>query len=178
MRSILCVPLQIKDTVIGVLQILDKAAGRFDPKDLELVEALAAPAAIAIENARLYEETSELQIFNETIVQSMEEGIVLTDEADTITFSNPKVLGLLGFAQDEIVGMQWRALLPPGARSHQGGKTAVRYETISAESSTVGSPISALRSTALRWARPIHRVPTTSTIIVPIAWWMISGWVY
>jgi PAS domain S-box-containing protein len=129
MRSILCVPLQIKDTVIGVLQILDKAAGRFQAKDLELVEALAAPAAIAIENARLYEETSELQVFNETIVQSMEEGIVLVDRADTITFANPKTAELLGFSPAGLVGMRWRSLLPPGGRTRRGDEGAVRYET-------------------------------------------------
>jgi PAS domain S-box-containing protein len=129
MRSILCVPLQIKDTVIGVIQILDKAAGRFETKDLELVEALAAPAAIAIENARLYEETSELQIFNETIVQSMEEGIVLFDQQDVITFVNPKTTELLAFSQEDLVGMRWRSLLPPGGRARQGDRGAVRYET-------------------------------------------------
>jgi PAS domain S-box-containing protein len=129
MRSILCVPLQIKDTVIGVLQILDKAAGRFEAKDLELVEALAAPAAIAIENARLYEETSELQIFNETIVQSMEEGIVLFDQSGVITFVNPKTTELLSFSQEELVGMRWRSLLPPGGQARQGDRGAVRYET-------------------------------------------------
>jgi len=129
MRSILCVPMKIKDTVIGVIQILDKAAGRFQAQDLELVEALAAPAAIAIENARLYEETSELQIFNETIVQSMEEGIVLVDRADTITFANPKTAELLGFSEGELVGRRWGSLLLPGAGTRRGDQAAVRYET-------------------------------------------------
>lgn len=56
-RSVLSVPLRVKHAVIGVLQLLDTVANRFDPADLALIESLAATAAIAIENARLYEQT-------------------------------------------------------------------------------------------------------------------------
>ncbi|MEW5958777.1 MAG: GAF domain-containing protein, partial [Chloroflexota bacterium] len=55
LRSILTVPLRTKQAIIGVFQVVDKAIDRFDLTDLRLVGALAATAAIAIENARLYE---------------------------------------------------------------------------------------------------------------------------
>ncbi|MCP4539226.1 MAG: PAS domain S-box protein [Chloroflexi bacterium] len=58
LRSILSIPLWVKDHIIGVLQIVDTRVDRFDVTDLELLEPLAANAAIAIENAQLYEETS------------------------------------------------------------------------------------------------------------------------
>jgi len=54
-RSILSVPLQAKEDVIGVLQVVSTEVDRFSSTDLELIESLSAPAAIAIENARLYE---------------------------------------------------------------------------------------------------------------------------
>lgn len=57
LHSILCVPLQSKLTVIGVLEVVDTTANRFSQTDLTLVESLAATATIAIENARLYEQT-------------------------------------------------------------------------------------------------------------------------
>jgi PAS domain S-box-containing protein len=57
LHSILCVPLQSKLTVIGVLEVVDTTADRFSQTDLTLVESLAATATIAIENARLYEQT-------------------------------------------------------------------------------------------------------------------------
>jgi two-component system cell cycle sensor histidine kinase/response regulator CckA len=59
LRSILSVPLPAKQTVIGVLQAVDAAVGRFGPEDLELLEPLASSAAIAIENARLYEQARQ-----------------------------------------------------------------------------------------------------------------------
>jgi PAS domain S-box-containing protein len=54
LRSILSVPLRIKQNVAGVLQAVDSEVNRFNPTDLTLVESLAATAAIAIENARLF----------------------------------------------------------------------------------------------------------------------------
>ncbi|MBN1887504.1 MAG: GAF domain-containing protein [Thermoflexales bacterium] len=56
LRSILGVPLRVKQAVIGVLQVVDTQVNRFDAADLTLLESLAASAAIAIENARLYEQ--------------------------------------------------------------------------------------------------------------------------
>ena len=56
LRSILTVPLRVKEDVIGVLQAVDTKVGCFDATDLILLEPLAASAAIAIENARLYEQ--------------------------------------------------------------------------------------------------------------------------
>ncbi len=55
LRSILTVPLQVKENVIGVIQAVDEEAGRFTPNDLRLLESLAAFAVIAIENARIYD---------------------------------------------------------------------------------------------------------------------------
>jgi two-component system, sensor histidine kinase PdtaS len=58
-RSLLSVPLHVKEHTIGVLQVLDTKPGRFNKSDLALVESLAATAAFAIENARLYNQARE-----------------------------------------------------------------------------------------------------------------------
>ena len=56
LRSILCVPLKIKDQVLGVVYVDNRLqAGIFGQEHLELLGAIAASAAIAIENARLYQ---------------------------------------------------------------------------------------------------------------------------
>ncbi len=54
LHSFLSLPLRVQDDVIGVLQVVDTAKDRFTSHDLALLEPLAAGAAIAIENARLY----------------------------------------------------------------------------------------------------------------------------
>jgi phosphoserine phosphatase RsbU/P len=56
LRSILCVPLQVKGNPIGVIYADNRLkAGIFTLDELELLSAIASSAAIAIENARLYQ---------------------------------------------------------------------------------------------------------------------------
>lgn len=56
LRAILCVPLKIKDKLTGVIYVDNRLhAGIFTPADMELLTYIASSAAIAIENARLYE---------------------------------------------------------------------------------------------------------------------------
>jgi signal transduction histidine kinase len=54
-RSAVAVPLTAHEAVIGVLMVTHQSPHRFDPEDLQLLSALADHAAIAIENAQLYE---------------------------------------------------------------------------------------------------------------------------
>jgi len=64
MRSFLGVPIAGPDGVIGAFYLADKE-GSFGPADQELIELLAAHAAIAVTNARLYERSHELSILSE-----------------------------------------------------------------------------------------------------------------
>jgi PAS domain S-box-containing protein len=107
LRSMLSVPLQVRQSVIGALQVLDSEVDRFDTEDLALLELLAASAAVAIENARLYEtlrdhagrleqrvqeRTAELQAQYarlDATLRSTTDGIVVVDGAGNITQANP-----------------------------------------------------------------------------------------
>jgi signal transduction histidine kinase len=55
-RSILCAPLLIKDRIIGALELMNKKDDNFTLLNLKVCEGIASQAAIAIENAKLYEE--------------------------------------------------------------------------------------------------------------------------
>ncbi len=66
MRSFLGVPIVAPEGVIGAFYLTEKeTAPTFDAHDRELIELLAAHAAIAITNARLYERSRELSILSE-----------------------------------------------------------------------------------------------------------------
>jgi len=59
-KSSLCVPLMVKDRIIGVIQVCNKKKVIFfDKKDEHLLGSFAVHAAIAIENAKLYQEVAE-----------------------------------------------------------------------------------------------------------------------
>jgi two-component sensor histidine kinase len=55
-RCILSVPLKVKQRVTGALQVVDTETDCFSQEDIPIMESLAATAAIAIENARLFEQ--------------------------------------------------------------------------------------------------------------------------
>ncbi len=54
-RDLMGVPVIIHDTVVGVIELLNKRGRTFSEEDVQLLESVAAQAAIAIENARLFE---------------------------------------------------------------------------------------------------------------------------
>jgi len=60
-KNIICVPVKIKEKIIGVLEAVNKqGGGRFDEEDLSLFTSLADQAAIALDNSRLYRELEEM----------------------------------------------------------------------------------------------------------------------
>lgn len=61
MDSFLGVPIRVRDQIFGNLYLADRREGPFTAEDEELVTALAATAGVAIDNARLYDESRRRQ---------------------------------------------------------------------------------------------------------------------
>ncbi len=73
MRSIASVPLRSPQRVLGVLQLVDTQPNRFSEGNLAFIEALAATAAITVENARLYAmEQQRVEALAQTLEQQCE----------------------------------------------------------------------------------------------------------
>jgi len=71
LRSILCVPMKLKDDIVGVMFVDNRIhSGLFKDGDLELLSSFADQAAMAINNARLFD---ELQEANESLEAANEE---------------------------------------------------------------------------------------------------------
>ena len=66
--SLLGLPLLLESELVGVLTSSSRERHEFTPEELALGEALATSAAVAIRNARLYEETQERLRHTETLV--------------------------------------------------------------------------------------------------------------
>ncbi len=75
-HNIICVPLRIKEEIIGVIQGINKRQGEFTQDDLELFQSLADQIAIALDNARLYEELNEMA---RKLVEGLSEAIEKRD---------------------------------------------------------------------------------------------------
>src|SRR5439155_3572510 len=55
-RELLCAPLRTRHGTIGVIELRNKREGAFTQEDLVFLDALAGSVAVAVENARLYEQ--------------------------------------------------------------------------------------------------------------------------
>lgn len=89
-RSLIYVPLKLKDHILGVLGVHNRETGaEFADHALQLLSLLADFAAIAIENAQLYTTTESERDTLNTILRDTEDAIIVTDESNHVVFCNP-----------------------------------------------------------------------------------------
>jgi signal transduction histidine kinase len=56
-NSIIAVPMQVREKLVGVLEVLNKRTGTFNQEDVSTLQVLSAQAAVAIENAHLFRQS-------------------------------------------------------------------------------------------------------------------------
>ncbi|MDP2793357.1 MAG: GAF domain-containing protein [Sulfurisoma sp.] len=88
-RSILCVPIINKHgKTIGVTQVLNKRGGPFTSEDESRLRAFTAQISIALENAKLFADVQAMKNYNESMLESMSNGVITLDEAEKIVTCN------------------------------------------------------------------------------------------
>jgi len=124
-RSLIGVPLQIHDRCIGVLEVPNKQGGQeFTQKDVETLTALAAQIAIAIENARLYQEVlNHAERLEERVrertaeLQARNEELAAYDHTVAHDLKNPLAL-VIGYA--ELLGEDFASMPDEELQKHLG----------------------------------------------------------
>jgi len=86
-HSLIYVPLQVRGKTIGVLGVDNRKAGRVLCQD-EVMMAMADYAAIAIENAQLYNRTEAERSKLETILTQTENGVIVVDNENRLLLIN------------------------------------------------------------------------------------------
>ncbi|NPV67975.1 MAG: GAF domain-containing protein [Anaerolineae bacterium] len=167
LRSILCVPLKSKGHVIGVIYADNRIrAGLFGDSELAMLNAFANQAAIAIENARLFEriraalaEISEIKALLDDVFASIPSGVIVTDAGDQITLLNDAACDILHLTPAQVIGGALPARLPMVADSLSRALEATRLENrrmsveLQAEVEARGTRILSVRLSPLRDAR-------------------------
>jgi HD-GYP domain-containing protein (c-di-GMP phosphodiesterase class II)/HAMP domain-containing protein len=113
-RSVICCPLRVKDRIVGTLELANKKGGEtFNEEDRETLMSMCAQAAIAIDNAVLYQKIQRSYI--ETIralVQAVEEKDRYTrGHSERVTFFVVKIARMLGLDQTRIEELQYAGYL-------------------------------------------------------------------
>jgi PAS domain S-box-containing protein len=112
LRSILCVPLKVKNDLIGVIYADNRIhSGIFTERERDLLVAFANQAAVAIENARLFSslrktlaEVTELKNLMDNVFASIASGVITADVQEQITLANRAAESILGHTAVDIVG--------------------------------------------------------------------------
>ncbi|MDH3599978.1 MAG: GAF domain-containing protein [Candidatus Tectomicrobia bacterium] len=103
-RSVLCVPLVVKDRLIGALTVADRPGREFDDDDLRLAQTIADQAALALGNAQHYEDARHTRDFLQSITEQSLDVIITTDENGRVTYLSPAAEKLLGYNASETLG--------------------------------------------------------------------------
>jgi len=119
LRSILCVPLRIRENTIGVIYADNRLqAGIFGDQDRDLLAAFANQAAVAIENARLFaqireqlDDITEMKNLQDDVFESMATGVITIDLGDRVSLYNRAAERILGIPQHRVMEHDYRVLL-------------------------------------------------------------------
>lgn len=139
LRSIMAVPLQVKERTLGVVYVDNRIqSGIFTQEDLALLTAFANQAAIAVENARLFDdlqrsltEIMEMKSHMEDIFASVDSGIVTTDLAGLVATYNRAAMEIFGLVEEEAIGQSCVELF---GTDHVGNLPACLDEVLTQES--------------------------------------------
>jgi len=99
------VPIISKDELIGIIALGSKLSGDiFTTEDLALLTTLSNQTAVALDNARLYEEVVGMKDYSEEILQSMTNGVLTTDNRGRIVTYNFMAEHITGRKVNEVIG--------------------------------------------------------------------------
>ncbi len=103
-RSLMAVPIKIGGRAIGVLNVDYRLSDRtFGSGTLHLLSALADYAAIAIQNARLFNDIRDARGKLEAILTGTTDGVLVTDSERRVLLLNQAAAGILGWQIDKVI---------------------------------------------------------------------------
>ena len=106
LKAVVGVPLRVRDEVVGVLGLGYPAGSphTFTPERVELLTQFASLAAIAISNARLYDQVQREKLYFESLLANSPAATAIIDLAGRITSWNPAAEAIFGYSQAEAIG--------------------------------------------------------------------------
>jgi len=104
-RSILCVPITNNNgDIIGVTQVLNKRGGPFTEEDEQRLKAFTAQVAIALENAKLFDDVQNMKNYSEGMLESMSNVGITLDEDNKVVTCNAAGFRIMGTSADDVIG--------------------------------------------------------------------------
>lgn len=159
--SMMCAPLKAKDAVVGVIKISSELPFVYTAEDLKLFTTLSSLAAVAIENASLYEQLKEAFY---TTVYTLAETI---EKRDPYTGNHTKRVMEYSLAIGKTLGLSEEdmARLQLGAVLHDIGKIGVSDSVLLKESSLTDEEFEQIKKHAVYGEEIIGRISQLKSAI-------------
>jgi len=138
-KSEISVPIRFGSRILGVLDVQSTELKAFTKEDLSALQILADQIAVAMENARLYEEARAKTDYLQSLVRSITDGIVSIDSEGRVVEWNKGAEKLLGYTREEILGKELDVIIVPQDKREEAvslteramsGKEITDFETI------------------------------------------------
>ena len=103
-QTVIGIPLISKENVVGAMVLLSRIDRTFDADELKTLTTFGAQIAVAVENARLYEQVLQEKRYAETVIQSISDGVYTVDQHDVILSWNKGAERITGYAAQDVIG--------------------------------------------------------------------------
>jgi len=115
LRAEAIVPIVMESQLEAVVSLGSKISGEpYSREDVSLLSTLSYQVAVALKNARLYQEVLEIKRYLENILKNMGDGLIAIDSRGTITTFNSMAEKLTGIPAGEALGRKAVEVLAPG----------------------------------------------------------------
>ena len=154
-QAMALVPMHARGRVVGILSVMNHAPYEFTDEEITVLRAIADQVGVALDNARLYENTKEQSSRLGAVLHSSGDAIIATDNRGHINLINATAEDLFDLRKDDIIGLPLRhAPLHPKLREglrraisdEAGGNTVFEVTLENQFLSAIVSPVYAHQS--------------------------------
>jgi len=162
LSGIICMPLICKGKKVGLMIVCKKKGARsYDQSDIELVSILSSQAAIAIENARLFEDVQQAHFDS---IKALAEALEVKDaytrgHGDRLVKYAMAIAEKLGLSPQEREGVRYAAIL------HDIGKIGVREEVLNKPASLTPEEYEEMKTHPTKGAEIVKHIKSLKAVV-------------
>ena len=104
LRQVVALPMSVADQTLGLIFIFRNSGGEFSANDRQVLEAFADQAAIAMNNARLYQQVAQEKDRLDAILEASADGVMILEASFRVAKFNQALTRLSGWPAAQAIG--------------------------------------------------------------------------
>jgi PAS domain S-box-containing protein len=127
LQQIVALPMTVQGNQVGVIYVIRRGGSAFTVSDRRALSSFAAQAAIAVHNARLYQQVTRDKQRLDAIIENSDDGVMILDSEERIAVYNRALTKMTGTPAEEAIGKHaWEILRLRDQHSDQERPEMVR----------------------------------------------------